>query len=1037
MPTLTDDDQKSRIDEGYDHGGGSYNPSHLSEQETATLKGIEDNYDKNADPSQENDNIARVRDAESNWKTDVGSGGFNSNDLNKPKLQKALTFAKKRGGILGLIGLSGVGGGILAGFFGPASMLISMTENFSLSNDSSSTVLERRMMHVFGNMTKGGGNADPICANSSRNIKCKVGRISNSALRQLSRKGITPIQNGQAMNIGRTGYPSSNPTHYEINTGDRRGTIRVSAADMPGFLAQPQNRKLAAKVLGRSGAFNLRVKAWTGKHITNKLYKKFGISKSGGLADGTTRGGPVGQLLEQANQKLSQKIPGLDQLNQVQSKVSDKVTKHTDKAKKGGALYLIPVAGCIAVKAPGYIAAGVAGVQLLRVMPYFMEIIGSPGSKAKASGIGSGFTGEDMSMIGALLTNRTENGEGRMTSALDSPILLSALGVNKSKPAVSEKFTPGYSVVNGDLSGLVKVSQDFAEASEDACNVILSPAAMWTAFAINAGITATASATVIGGVAKLAADWVVGEIVEKLIESVASWGVEEIINRLAENDDLERAEGEELGDVIGISASAFFASGGMSRHLPTLTESQVVAFNQIKEENEAFHREMDIASLSPFDTSSRYTFLGSIVHNTRMAMLANGAYNNSLTSIFSNLLHLPSLALDPTAGALNFTDASCGYAEDFSLNTESPDTTPAISLSGLPCTGMTNDQINMDVNEAIDLLIEEGWICNPDIDTCPEIEDGMTIEDLMPKNEEDGYSGIGYIKNDNPLYEFINSCSNPDTGDYIFGSAGCTAPVTTNTVALAAAVMPANDARERICSDERMDTGEVDDEGNAITTEKCVDNLDMEGQDSEIDKNINPEALKAMSVFLVDYQIASIINGEDEGDINEDPQGLTTGTPEDVQPQGEGWTIKENTDYSSVPCASGSTLEDTYDHPVANSRFNLCKMDGTGIVVNSIASANVRAMIDAAAEDGVTLNGGGFRSVETQQDVYNRNCRNGVCNPPTARPGYSQHERGLAIDFSNCGTRSTRCYQWLNQNASKFQYYNLPSEPWHWSPSGY
>jgi len=507
---------------------------------------------------------------------------------------------------------------------------------------------------------------------------------------------------------------------------------------------------------------------------------------------------------------------------------------------------------------------------------------------------------------------------------------------------------------------------------------------------------------------------------------VTGIAVDQAIEQLANNEDLERAEGEELGDVIGISASAFFASGGMSRHLPTLTESEVVAFNQIKEENEAFHREMDIASLSPFDTSSRYTFLGSIVHNTRMAMLANGSYNNNIASIFSNLLRLPSLALTPDAGALNFTDASCGYAEDFFLGTESPTTTPAISLSGLPCTGMTNNQLNMGVEEAIDLLIEEGWICNPDKDTCPEIEDGMTIEDLMPENEEDGYSGNGYIKADNPLYEFINSCSNAETGDYIFGAAGCTVPAAANS-----------DSYSNTCSGEVMDTGEVDEEGNAITTRKCANNLDMEGEAADDLGVKNVRSFAAMSVFLVDYQIASMINGEDEGDINEDPQGLTTGTPDDVQPQGEGWTIKENTDYSSVPCASGSTLEDTYDHPVANSRFNLCKMDGTGIVINSIASANVRAMIDAAAEDGVTLDGGGFRSVETQQDVYNRNCRNGVCNPPTARPGYSQHERGLAIDFNNCSTRSTRCYQWLSQNASRFQYYNLPSEPWHWSPSGH
>ena len=59
----------------------------------------------------------------------------------------------------------------------------------------------------------------------------------------------------------------------------------------------------------------------------------------------------------------------------------------------------------------------------------------------------------------------------------------------------------------------------------------------------------------------------------------------------------------------------------------------------------------------------------------------------------------------------------------------------------------------------------------------------------------------------------------------------------------------------------------------------------------------------------------------------------------------------------------------------------------------------------------------------------------GSCRPPTAKPGQSQHEIGLAIDFSNC-SRSSACFGWLRGNASRFGYYNLPSESWHWSTSG-
>ena len=61
------------------------------------------------------------------------------------------------------------------------------------------------------------------------------------------------------------------------------------------------------------------------------------------------------------------------------------------------------------------------------------------------------------------------------------------------------------------------------------------------------------------------------------------------------------------------------------------------------------------------------------------------------------------------------------------------------------------------------------------------------------------------------------------------------------------------------------------------------------------------------------------------------------------------------------------------------------------------------------------------------------------CRPPTARPGFSQHERGLAIDFAEGGrsfTRGSQGYRWLRVNAARFGFFNLASEPWHWSTTG-
>ncbi len=111
---------------------------------------------------------------------------------------------------------------------------------------------------------------------------------------------------------------------------------------------------------------------------------------------------------------------------------------------------------------------------------------------------------------------------------------------------------------------------------------------------------------------------------------------------------------------------------------------------------------------------------------------------------------------------------------------------------------------------------------------------------------------------------------------------------------------------------------------------------------------------------------------------------------------------------------------------------------------------NVQALLDHATSDGITFGGWGYRDHATQIRLRKEHCGtseyaiwsmpSSQCQPPTARPGRSQHELGLAIDFtyngSSIGTRSSPGYQWLAAHAATYGLYNLPSEPWHWSVNG-
>jgi hypothetical protein len=117
-----------------------------------------------------------------------------------------------------------------------------------------------------------------------------------------------------------------------------------------------------------------------------------------------------------------------------------------------------------------------------------------------------------------------------------------------------------------------------------------------------------------------------------------------------------------------------------------------------------------------------------------------------------------------------------------------------------------------------------------------------------------------------------------------------------------------------------------------------------------------------------------------------------------------------------------------------------------GITVHSSIAGHVAELVAAAEADGLTLTGTGYRSNRQQIELRRAHCGTthyaiyeappSSCSPPTARPGTSMHERGLAIDFDRCATRSSACWQWLSSHADAFGFYNLPSEPWHWSTNG-
>jgi len=121
-----------------------------------------------------------------------------------------------------------------------------------------------------------------------------------------------------------------------------------------------------------------------------------------------------------------------------------------------------------------------------------------------------------------------------------------------------------------------------------------------------------------------------------------------------------------------------------------------------------------------------------------------------------------------------------------------------------------------------------------------------------------------------------------------------------------------------------------------------------------------------------------------------------------------------------------------------------------GFVVNAQIADDVDGLLEALEAAGFDMGGWGYRTHQRQIELRRAHCGtsdwavwqkpSSTCRPPTARPGRSNHEKGLAIDFTESGrlitSRSSAVFRALQRLAPQFGLQNLPSEPWHWSVDG-
>lgn len=184
-------------------------------------------------------------------------------------------------------------------------------------------------------------------------------------------------------------------------------------------------------------------------------------------------------------------------------------------------------------------------------------------------------------------------------------------------------------------------------------------------------------------------------------------------------------------------------------------------------------------------------------------------------------------------------------------------------------------------------------------------------------------------------------------------------------------------------------------------------------------------------VRLAEQEYRAYFDGEPNPSGDGQCDNPPVGNPTDGYPNTE-----------NLPCL-GDTTEVGVAKTAKDNVIKLCEKNG--IIVNASVSARFSLLVDLVAQQGYTISGSGFRTMESQIALRKINCGTShyaiwempsmECRPPTAIPGTSQHEQGLAVDLVG--------YQYGNGifNATRraaadprvMFANNVPTEPWHWA----
>lgn len=647
----------------------------LSEAENYANKGGE----KQATESRPSSDAVREQEqegAKGNWNQNYTGADRMRHVTQKVKMTRRLAIFGGAGGIIGAIVF------ILSGFLPLGGLIINLAETGTVNRDSQHTILSKRLYKVIDSKISN-SVTDGSC--SVVKIACRFSRPSNALLSRLDDYGIKAYKGNNPIEKKALGFPNEKPDTYRFTRAN--GTVEtISARD---FASRLRTDVEFNKSFTR--AFNMRYWGYADQFIKDLFYKKVGIDRSGKTTTGIDSKDPHKSIVAIAeNSDKDNPVRGAAdedaKRNAVTAALTEEITDEVERSARkvvrtgGDPILTVGTLACIGLNVPGFITKVVRAYQMRQEIVLASTIVLTAASMIKSGDVDP----TTVATIGTLLTASSILPDGTKTkSAMDSFGIKNILfGDASSANNKYKKFIPGGAVMQQNM-GINQIANN--PAMKETCQVIASPQAQVSVAVIEGAVSASTlgiGAIIIGGLKAggwmlttfLAVDAIMeaaGPLIAGAVEAIVKSIPPEQIASLLGNPDISTAKEEDLGNVLGAGMSFFYSNAALSTGSAPLTQSQLAGFSKMATEENLAYAEQERFGRSPFDVSSPYTFLGSIVSNFYKTSYTPNNVFKTIASTIGSTLSKPFKLLDTrTYAAADDMAARCGHAEEFGVDAE-------------------------------------------------------------------------------------------------------------------------------------------------------------------------------------------------------------------------------------------------------------------------------------------------------------------------------------------------------------------------------